>query len=289
MSVSSDDLVIAGGGASLGGGGALVLSNLATNTISGGTLTNVNDLIKGAGELGDGSMGLINDAGGIIDGDDTVALTIDTTSTISNAGRIEAGPDGLTTVVSAVDNTGVLAAIGGTLTFDQAVTGTGKAEIDGGKADFAGTFTQNVAFIGVGGGTLELAHSEAYTGEITGFSKTGATALDLEDIAFVSGTTTASYSGTTTSGVLTVADGSHVARITLEGNYTTSTFTLSSDGHGGTTVVDPTASSAKDAASVHRFVATAAAMLAAPANEPASHDAWAGQPPLLTRPGSAAA
>jgi hypothetical protein len=124
-------------------------------------------------------------------------------------------------VVSAVDNTGVLAAFGGTLTLDQAVTGTGKAEIDGGTADFAGTFTQNVAFIGAGGGTLELAHSEAYTGEISGFSKTGTTALDLEDIAFVSGTTTASYSGTTTSGVLTVADGSHVAKITLEGNYTT--------------------------------------------------------------------
>jgi hypothetical protein len=184
-------------------------------------------------------MGLINDAGGIIDGDDTVALTIDTTSTITNAGRIEAGPDGLTTVVSAVDNTGVLAAIGGTLTFDEAVTGTGKAEIDGGKADFAGTFTQNVAFLGVGGGTLELAHSEAYTGEVTGFSKTGTTALDLEDIAFVSGTTKATYSGTTTSGVLTVSEGGHIANITLEGNYTKSVFALSSDGHGGTTVVDP--------------------------------------------------
>jgi hypothetical protein len=38
-------------------------------------------------------MGLVNDAGGIIDGDDTVALTIDTgSSTITNAGRIEAAP-----------------------------------------------------------------------------------------------------------------------------------------------------------------------------------------------------
>jgi len=251
---STDDLVIAGVGASLAGDGSLILSNLATNKVSGGTLTNINDFIKGAGDLGDGSMGLINDAGGIIDGDDTVALTIDTgSSTITNAGKIEATSTGTTTVTGAVDNTGVLAAIGGTLTLDQAVTGTGKAEIDGGTADFAGAFTQNVAFLGVGGGTLELAHSEAYTGEITGFSRTGTTALDLADIPFVSATTTASYSGTTTSGVLTVADGSHVARITLEGNYTTSKFTLSSDGHGGTKVVDPPAVSAQ------RFIAAAAA------------------------------
>ena len=255
MSVTSDDLVIAGVGASLAGGGALVLTNLATNKVSGGTLTNVNDYIKGAGQLGDGSMGLINDAGGIIDGDDTVALTINTgSSTITNAGRIEAAPNGLTTVASAVDNTGVLAAFGGTLTFDGAVTGTGKAEIDGGAADFAGAFTQNVAFLGVGGGTLELAHSEDYTGAITGFSRTGTTALDLEDIPFVSGVTKASYSGTTTSGVLTVADGSHVAKITLEGNYLASVFKVSSDGHGGTKVVDPTAISAQ------RFIAAAASL-----------------------------
>ena len=52
MSVTSDDLVIGGAGASLGGGGALVLSNLATNKVSGGTLTNVNDKITGAGQLG---------------------------------------------------------------------------------------------------------------------------------------------------------------------------------------------------------------------------------------------
>ena len=66
--------------------------------------------------------------------------------------------------------------------------------------------------------------------------------LDLEDISFGS-KTMATYSGTSTSGVLTVADGSHVAKITLEGDYLASTFTVSSDGHGGTTVVDPPAAS----------------------------------------------
>jgi hypothetical protein len=251
MSVASDDLTIAAGGASIGGGGALVLSNSATNTVSGGTLTIVDDYIKGAGQLGNGSMGLVNDAGGIIDGDDPIALTIDTGSaTITNAGRIEAGPKGLATLSSAVDNTGELIASGGTLTVEGAVSGGGKVEIDGGLADLASTFNENVAFLGAGGGTLELAHSRDYAGEISGFSRTGATALDLADIPFVSGTTTASFSGTTTSGVLTVKDGSAVAQITLEGNFTRSTFTLSSDGHGGTKVVDPPAAT--------RFVAAMA-------------------------------
>jgi len=78
MSVTTDDLAIASGGASLAGGGVLTLSDFETNKVSGGTLTNVNDLIRGAGALGDGSMGLVNDAGGIIDGDQFAALTIDT-------------------------------------------------------------------------------------------------------------------------------------------------------------------------------------------------------------------
>jgi hypothetical protein len=40
--------------------------------------------------------------------------------------------------------------------------------------------------------------------------------------------------------VLTVTDGTNTAHITLMGNYTASTFTVSSDGAGGTKVVDPT-------------------------------------------------
>src|SRR4029077_1948201 len=40
-------------------------------------------------------------------------------------------------------------------------------------------------------------------------------------------------------GTLTVSDGTHTAKITLLGDYSLSTFTPSSDGHGGTSVVDP--------------------------------------------------
>ena len=48
------------------------------------------------------------------------------------------------------------------------------------------------------------------------------------------------YAGTAASGVLSVTDGTHTAKIHLTGEYTTSTLTVSSDGHGGTTIVDPT-------------------------------------------------
>jgi hypothetical protein len=49
------------------------------------------------------------------------------------------------------------------------------------------------------------------------------------------------YSGTPSGGTLTVTDGSHTANIALLGDYMASTFVTSSDGHGGTNVVDPSA------------------------------------------------
>ena len=47
------------------------------------------------------------------------------------------------------------------------------------------------------------------------------------------------YSGNSSGGTLAVTDGTHTANIALLGNYLASTFVTSSDGHGGTSVVDP--------------------------------------------------
>jgi hypothetical protein len=242
LEAASPQIIVAAGGATLSGGGRLELTNAAANTIvganAGATLT-TNDVIFGAGDLGDGTMTLDNGATGIIEGDDSVALTINTGSNaILNAGDIVA----LTavTIYSAVSNTGLLLADGGTLTADGAITGAGHAEVEGaGTLILQGAFNQNVTFAAGSTGTLELGDSKGYTtGAITGFSKTGANALDLLDIAFVSGTTTATYSGATTSGVLTVKDGANVATIHLIGNYLGSTFSLTGAG-GGTEVIDP--------------------------------------------------
>jgi VCBS repeat-containing protein len=67
----------------------------------------------------------------------------------------------------------------------------------------------------------------------------GSDQIDLKDIGFGPGTTVA-YTGNSTGGMLTVSDAQHhTANIQLAGNYTGSTFSLSSDGSGGTIVIDP--------------------------------------------------
>ena len=114
---------------------------------------------------------------------------------------------------------------------------------------------QTFGFASIGGGLycnyiqLTYAGSGAWSGvdnftvcggppysAISGFSASGGTSLDLADIGFAH-TGQATFSGTSSSGVLTVADGTHTAHIRLNGDYLGSTFTASSDGHGGTIVV----------------------------------------------------
>jgi hypothetical protein len=239
-------VLVAAAGATLSGGGQVNLNDNATNVIvgasAGATLTNVDNRIDGAGNLGDGLMTLVNQAGGVILGNQGIALTLDTgTATILNAGVIENAGKGGTLVKSAVSNTGTLKAItAGTLTLAGAVTGAGVAQINGGTLYVQKAFAENVAFTGTTG-VLELGASQAFTGKVSGLSKTGTSWLDLADITFTSGVTKASYSGTTAAGTLTVTDGTHTAHITLVGNYFGATFTLSTDGHTGTKVVDPSA------------------------------------------------
>ncbi len=240
---AATSLIIGKAGATLSGHGSIVLGASAFNTLTGAattaTLTNVDNTISGSGLIGAARLVLVNQAAGVIDQTGTVALTINTgTKTITNAGTIEATGSGGATIASAIANTGLLEAVKGNLTVSAAVTGTGSAVINAGTMTFASAFAENVNFSG-SSGVLVLAQSQGYTGTITGFSKTGGTSLDLRDIGFVSASE-ATFSGTTKGGVLTVTDGTHTAKINLTGNYTTSTWTCSSDGAGGVIVIDPT-------------------------------------------------
>jgi hypothetical protein len=287
LSAASPNLIVAASGVSLLGSGVLKFSNLASNRIRGAsataTLTNA-VLIEGAGQIGAGELILANQSSGIIRATGSVALTLDTgAKAITNAGVIESDAAGGLLIKGAVTNTEILAAISGTLTVDGAVTGKGVVHISAGTADFASSFAENVAFATGAQGVLELAKSQGYAGSISGFSKTGANALDLGDIAFNSGKTKASYSGTTSSGVLTVTDGTHTAKIKLSGDYTASTFKVSSDGHGGTKVVDPTLPEA----ATHAFVAAMAAF--APTSAGVTTGTVGTEPramPTLVSPGS---
>jgi hypothetical protein len=282
-------LTIGAAGVTLSGGGAVNLTNSAGNTITGAsaaaTLTNVDNTIDGAGSLGAGSMMLINQAKGVIVGPLSTALVIDTgANTITNAGQILAKGAGGVTIQSAVANSGLLEADGGVLTVNGAVSGTGEGMIYAGTLDYASSFSQNVVFQGTTG-VLELAQSQSDAGTVFGFSKTGGTSLDLRDIGFVS-STEATFSGTASSGVLTVTDGTHTAHITLAGDYRASTFTASSDGHGGTIIVDPTAAS--DTAA-HRFIAAAAGMANAAGVAIHTGEVWSVREPILVRPRATAA
>jgi hypothetical protein len=234
FNTAADTLVVESGcafeGAVEGGGGALVLasgvgtlggSGVGQLTVSGSMATTT---FTGFGSLAIGAAATFTDPG---------AVAIGAGQTLSVAGELSVGGAAAT-----IANAGVIAVSGaGTLTLDGAVSGAGAAIIAGGTLSAISTFSQNVTFSGTSG-ELQLAKSQGYRGSITGFSKTGGESLDLSDIAFV-GSAEATFSGTTKGGTLTVTDGTHTARINLKGNYTKSTFVTSSDGLGGTIVVDP--------------------------------------------------
>ena len=122
------------------------------------------------------------------------------------------------------------------------ITVTAPVVAAGATLDLAGAYSGSVSFSG-STGTLALDQSSLFTGTISNLTGNGnlssSDQIDLKDISFGSGTTV-SYAGNASGGTLTVTDAQNdTANLKLAGNYTNSTFTLSSDGNGGTTVVDP--------------------------------------------------
>ncbi len=74
--------------------------------------------------------------------------------------------------------------------------------------------------------------------EFQGFDSTDQ--IDLADIALLQATTLG-YADNTTSGTLTVSDGTNTAQLVLLGQYATANFNLVSDGTGGSILTAPTA------------------------------------------------
>jgi hypothetical protein len=91
------------------------------------------------------------------------------------------------------------------------------------------------------GGTLQLDSGAHIIGIISGFHL--GDEIDLRGLAYDSGSSTVSWtqktSGTTASGTLTIKEGKQTQSFTLIGTYTTSNFSVTSDGQGGTLVTDP--------------------------------------------------
>ncbi|AZE15901.1 T1SS secreted agglutinin RTX [Pseudomonas chlororaphis subsp. aureofaciens] len=228
-------------GATLTGGGQVLLSDNAQNVIFGGSadtvLTNVDNRISGAGQLGAGQMILAN--AGLILASGMNSLVLDTgTHTISNSGVLESTGTGGMTVASAVENTGHLWANGGDLRLLADVTGNGSATIDGDASlTFAGAAHTSVAFHGAGAGSLVIAQAEA-AGSLVGIlGLESDDLLTFGDLAFGANTQlsyTANASGA--GGLLTVDDGAHRAEVNLLGHYSAEDFQVTDGGEAGTQV-----------------------------------------------------
>ena len=109
---------------------------------------------------------------------------------------------------------------------------------NGATAKIDGASAQSVTFEG-STGTLILNDALAFTGQVSGLS--GSDAIDLADVSY-GPSTQATFLGDTEGGTLTITNGTQTANIALVGDYLSSYWTVSSDGNGGTLVVDPTSS-----------------------------------------------
>ena len=228
------ELQIIGAGVTLEGGGQLILSDNAANTIVGtgpnDTLTNVDNTIAGAGQIGsgDGTLTLVNEAHGTIEANDAGGtLTLETGTTITNAGVLEA-------------------LNGGTLQILDPVTGSGSAIIAGGTVIFDAPSNMHVTFNNGSGtptyGELVLGDASGFSGQISGFAGTApdvahSDAIDLVGINYNSSAFSETYNSS--NGLLTVTDGTHAASFTFD-NFN-GTLSFASDGNGGTLITDPPA------------------------------------------------
>ena len=120
--------------------------------------------------------------------------------------------------------------------FQQDLNGDGVITIPAGQTmDLTGSFSGEILF-GGSTGTLKIDHAADFTGTIGG-PLTPTDQIDFADVNFSNATL--AYSGTNSPGTLTVSDGTHTASLAVLGNHSLANFTASSDGHGGTIVVDP--------------------------------------------------
>jgi probable HAF family extracellular repeat protein len=108
----------------------------------------------------------------------------------------------------------------------------------GGLLDLGAAYAGTVSYASTAG-TLRIEDSATFTGSVAG----QLAATDVIDLADVTAGASAqvAYSGTNSPGTLTVSDGVHMATIMMLGNYSQSSFQPSSDGHGGTDIIDPPA------------------------------------------------
>ncbi|WP_184805241.1 beta strand repeat-containing protein, partial [Rhizobium leucaenae] len=216
----------------LTGGGTVTLSDDAANVIFGSgdnvTLTNVDNTISGAGQLGDGHLTLVNE--GTIIADGSHALVIDTgVNAVNNTGTLEATGTGGLDIHSSVVNDGLLWANGGNINLEGSVSGSGTALLSGhASLEIGGSFSEGITLSTDAQATITIDHAAAFTGTIAGLDANDA--LRFGDISAATASFSFAENAAKTGGVLTVTDGTHTATIGLTGDYSASDFSLGHDG-----------------------------------------------------------
>ncbi len=149
--------------------------------------------------------------------------------TIGHGAVVETLAGGSAAIAGTVTNSGTIfaAASGSYIRFAFATVTGGVAEVGNGTAEIYGG--EAVTFETGGTGTLVLDDSSSspifYSGQVSHFGQNIHQAIDLTNVTYVSGAESATFSGTTTSGLLTVTSGGiTVAKINLIGDYQHVTF-----------------------------------------------------------------
>ena len=264
---NSTDIEIDSVGATLDGGGTITLSGglAGINGVGGSTLTIVDQTIQGQGSIGENAIGIVNQAGGLINANvDGEILTIDVTAAAGavNAGTLQASDSGVLRVLgSVVDNSGGLIEAGAdsTVSFNNS-TITGGTLNSVGTGELVVESTTNVGFVDVtnNGNIVSLNNSDTeVSGTITNNGtielQAGANSTDLEvqSAATLTGGGTVRLSGGnagingTTGSTLTIGDQTIEGQGNIGENaigiVNSSTGLIDANVDGGTLTIDANA------------------------------------------------
>jgi autotransporter passenger strand-loop-strand repeat protein len=217
------------------------VSSGATETVfSGGTASNTT-ILSGATLVmssGGGDVGTTISAGGTL----AIGSGVSRTGYTVGSGAFFVVQSGATASATSVSAGSETVSSGGTLA-SATISAGGLVEIKSGGTAGSSTIT-------ILSGTLKLDDSQHFSGSIAGLANS-AQVVDLVDINFAALQTVAFSGASSSGGILTVSDGTHVAQLNLIGNYLAATFTSANDGAGGTLITDPPISSAPGVASPH--------------------------------------
>lgn len=239
------------------GAGSLVTAHGGTvgldNFTLGGTVhwQNAGTIVELGGlTIGDGSFdaaSLTNASGGVYNLVNNSGIGIGAmpnSSLVNLAGGLfeKTGGTGNSQIALPFTNNGSVSIFTGAIEFQNTVAGAGGFTLRPGtflQFDESVAAGSSVTFATTTGGDLDLIDSRQFGAAIHGFGGTNTDEIELHDINFSSSGFKLAYAGSTTSGTLTVTDGTDTAHFEMFGNYTTANFHASSDPSGGTRIFDP--------------------------------------------------